>query len=111
MPRRVAWVEAMPPRLSPKTVEHIDSLFQPGSREPAIELLMHQCGNNLAFCEKSDEFQMERVRFAVLKLSEGDLEKLRKAIKLAQTDWRDLLMAAGFGHDVNAHKIWSPTHN
>jgi hypothetical protein len=47
---------------------------------------------------------MERVRFAVLKLSGGDLEKLRKAIKLAQTDWRDLLMAAGFGHDVNVYK-------
>lgn len=60
------------------------------------------------FCEKSDEFQLERVRFAVLKLSGGDLEKLRKAVKLAQTDWRDVLMAAGFGHDVNAHKSWSP---
>jgi hypothetical protein len=103
-------VEAMPPRLSPKTVEHIDSLFQPGSREAAIELLIHQCGNNLPFCEKSDEFQLERVRFAVLKLSEGDLEKLRKAISLAQTDWRDVLMAAGFGHNVNAYKSWNPAH-
>ncbi len=71
----------MSPRLSPKTLEHIDSLFQPGSREEVVELLMHQCGNNLPFCEKSDEFQLERVRFAALKLSRGNLEKLREAIK------------------------------
>jgi hypothetical protein len=101
----------MSPRLSPKTVELIDSLFQPVRREEVVELLMHQCGNNLPFWQKSDEFELERVRFAALKLSGGDLEKLRKAIKLAQTDWRDLLMAAGFGHDVNAHKGWSPTRN
>jgi hypothetical protein len=101
----------MSPRLSPKRLEHIDSLFQLGSREEVVELLMHQCGNNLPFCEKSDEFQLERVRFAALKLSRGNLEKLREAIKLAQTDWRDLLMAVGFGHDVNAHKSWSPTRN
>jgi hypothetical protein len=98
----------MSPRLSPKTVEHIDSLFQPGCREEVAELLMHQCGTNLPFLQKIDEFELERVRFAALKLSAGDLEKLREAIKLAQADWRDLLMAAGFEHDVNAHKAWSP---
>src|SRR5580704_7032158 len=65
-------------------------------------LLSHQCGENLPFCEKSDEFQLERVRFAALKVSKGDLRELQKAVKLAHTDWRDLLMAAGFGHDVSA---------
>ena len=32
--------------------------------------------------------------FAALKLSEGNLDRLREAIGLAKTDWRDLLMAA-----------------
>ena len=31
---------------------------------------------------------------------------LDKAITLAKLDWRDLLMSAGFGHDVNQHMIW-----
>ena len=31
---------------------------------------------------------------AALKLSEGNLDRLREAIGLAKTDWRDLLMAA-----------------
>lgn len=32
------------------------------------QLLLHQCGNNLPFCEKSDEFRLEPIRFAALKL-------------------------------------------
>ena len=100
----------MPPRLSPKTEEHIAALFPLKFKDEVADLLVYQCGNNIPFCEKSDEFQLERVRFAALKLSHGDMGKLQEAIRLAQTDWRDLLMAAGFGEDVNAHKRWSPTH-
>ncbi|RYE54393.1 MAG: hypothetical protein EOP20_11935 [Hyphomicrobiales bacterium] len=48
----------------------------------------------------------ERIAAAALKMSEGSLEKFGAAIKLAVKDWRDLLMAAGFGHDVSAHEAW-----
>jgi hypothetical protein len=41
-----------------------------------------------------------------LKLSEGNLDKLNRAVALAKTDWRDLLMAAGFGEDIKAHLAW-----
>ncbi len=51
---------------------------------------------------------MERIRFAVLKLSEGNMDKLIQAIELAQAGWRDVLMASGFGEDVEAHNRWSP---
>ena len=73
-----------------------------------FELLLHHCGNNLPFCEKLDEFQLERVRFSALKLSAGNIDKLKDAIELAKTDWRDLLVAAGFATDVTAHKSWIP---
>ena len=66
------------------------------------ELLIHQCGNNLPFCEKQDEFQLERIRFSALKLSAG--------IKLAKEDWRDLIVAAGFATDITAHKQWVPNN-
>jgi hypothetical protein len=49
---------------------------------------------------------LERVRFAALKLSEGNMEKLHRAVKLAKADWRDLLVAAGFADSVHAHKHW-----
>jgi hypothetical protein len=51
---------------------------------------------------------IERIRFAVLKLSAGDLKALQRAIDLAKIDWRDVLVAAGFCSDVTAHKSWWP---
>jgi len=39
-----------------------------------------------------------RVQIAVLMLAKGDVDLLRKAIKQAQVDWRDTLMAAGLGN-------------
>ena len=48
----------------------------------------------------------ERVQCAALKLSAGRMDGLYDAIALAQTDWRDLLVAAGFAEDTRAHKSW-----
>lgn len=69
-------------------------------------MLEEECGDNLPFCEHSGANALERVRFAVLKISEGDLCRLRGAIKVAQVDWRDTLMGAGFGYSVTAHEQW-----
>jgi hypothetical protein len=82
--------------LSFETVRRIEALFDGAERELACALLVEECGNNLPFLEGLDERQLERVRFAVLKLSLSDLGRLRQEIKLAQTDWRDVLVAAGF---------------
>jgi hypothetical protein len=49
---------------------------------------------------------VERIAAAALKVSEGSLERLEAATELAATDWRDLIMAAGFGHDLSAHEVW-----
>jgi hypothetical protein len=98
----------MSPPLSPDTERRIAALFPPNSTAEAAELLIIQCGNNLPFCDNHDEFQLERIRFAALKLSAGNIDKLKDAIKLAQTDWRDLLVAARFAHDTTAHKRWIP---
>jgi hypothetical protein len=35
------------------------------------------------------------------------MEKLGAAVKLANADWRDLLVAAGFADSVDAHKHWT----
>ena len=99
---------SMPPRLSQETERNIAKLFPPGSRAEASELLLYECGNNLPFCEKLNEFQLERIRFSALKLSAENIDKLKDAIELAKTDWRDLLVAAGFATDVTAHKRWIP---
>jgi len=95
--------------ISPETQRRLDILFlRPEDRAEAARLLAEECGNDLPFLEDLDERGLERFRFAALKLSGGDLSRLRSAIELAKTDWRDLLMAAGFGHDVRAHASWMP---
>jgi hypothetical protein len=95
--------------ISPETQRRLDILFRPADRAEAARLLAEQCGNNLPFLENLNEQGLERFQFAALKLSGGDLSRLREAIDLAKTDWRDLLMAAGFGEDTRAHTFWMPT--
>lgn len=85
----------MGPELSPQTLRRIDILFSAENREAAKTLLCEQCGNNLPFQQKADMYALERFRFAALKYSDGDLSRLEEAVKLAQKDWRDLLMATG----------------
>lgn len=97
----------MPEQLSPETERRIEALFPPSSRSEVAELLIHQCGNNLPFLEKFNAIELERFRFAALKLSAGNVDKLKEAIALAKADWRDLLVSAGFG-TVDAHKSWFP---
>lgn len=57
--------------LSPETQRRLELVFAPDDRSEAAELLTTECGTNLPFLEKLDMFQLERFRFAALKLSEG----------------------------------------
>jgi len=94
--------------LSEGTTQRIERLFSAGDRAGVVDILVHQCGNNLPFGEASTPTSLERIRFAVLKLSEGDLTKLLSAVHRAQIDWRDVLVWAGFGNDIRAHLAWWP---
>jgi hypothetical protein len=94
--------------LSEGTRKRIDVLFAEAERAEVVKVITDESGNNLPFCEGDTPEDLERIRFAVLKLSEGDTTKLRDAIRLAQIDWRDLLVAAGFADDLQAHSRWWP---
>jgi hypothetical protein len=59
-------------------------------------------------CEESTPEKMDRIRLAAIKLSNGVYVKLVEAVSLANTDWRDVLMAAGLGYDIDAHNKWVP---
>jgi len=96
------------PKLSPETQRRVNLLFRPEEQTIVATLLITECGNNLPFHDQLNEYELERFRFAALKLSNGNLDKLREAIELAKSDWRDLLMAAGFANDVTEHNRWLP---
>lgn len=93
--------------LTAKTRQHIAAIF-PDDQEIVADLLLKECGANLPFLENADPVRLERYRFAALRLSRGDLSKLDIVIELAKRDWRDLLVAAGFGEDTEAHLRWNP---
>ena len=79
----------------------------PQDAEVVGGILAQQCGTNLPFCKERDEYQLERVRFAALKISEGKLERFQKAVNMAKRDWRDELMWAGFAQTLTAHVEWA----
>ncbi|MDE3201486.1 MAG: hypothetical protein KGN79_11260 [Acidobacteriota bacterium] len=98
----------MPTALSEEVQLRVKILFKAEERAFASELLASDCGNNLPFCANSTPSELDRIRCAALKLSEGEIAKLKKAVVLAKLDWRDLLVAAGFADDVYAHEQWFP---
>jgi hypothetical protein len=92
--------------LSPETLRRVDRLFSPAHRAEASRVLVEECGDNLPLWYDNTPEGLERIRFAVLKLSTGDLDRLRKTVGMAQVDWRDVLVTAGFANSVEAHKHW-----
>ncbi len=94
-------------KLSPRTYQLIDELFPTVEQADVFRWLLEECGQNLPFQKDADEYGLERIRFAALKISNGDALKLIEAIELARCDWRDLLMWAGFGDSLSAHEEWA----
>ena len=95
-------------QLSPATRERLVALFKANDVSEAERLLAEDCAEGLPPVGEATPMGLERIRFAALRTSDGELNRLRDAIRLANTDWRDLLVAAGFAGDVDAHKSWWP---
>ena len=97
----------MTPNLSPRTQQLVERFFEPAERAELSRRLVEECGNNLPFCDKSDAYQLERIRFATLRIGLGDLNETMNAIDLAKHDWRDVLVWSGFANDLTAHDKWA----
>lgn len=95
--------------ITQNTRNRVRALFSPEEWADVEEMLDTRCGNSLPFLENLSPERLERFQFAALKLSEGDLAKLEEAVAVAQRDWRDLLVAAGFGNSLTIHKRWFPS--
>jgi hypothetical protein len=74
--------------LTPAVAQKIEALFPPESREAVST---HD--GRAVWCRPSSIHAHER---------------LRQEIEGAHIDWRDTLMAAGFGEDIHAHLKWNP---
>jgi len=94
--------------ITDQTRRRIETLFAESEWERVADHLLHECGDNLPMVEISYQQLAERIRFAALKLSGGNFQRLKDQTREAAIDWRDVLMAAGFGDDVEAHLAWEP---
>lgn len=93
--------------LSQYTKNVVHALYQSREALEVCDILENECGTEALYCDGWSPTQMERIRFSVLKLVKENTMILDSAIELAQKDWRDLLMTAGFGNELNAHERWA----
>jgi hypothetical protein len=91
--------------LQPDTLKRIQALYPKEQQDKIAQILENECAKGIA---PNNNAELERIRIAVLKMSNGNFDEFQNAIELSQIDWRDVLMSAGFGNDVNAHKRWFP---
>lgn len=98
----------MPVSLSDATEARLVRAFSSDAVQEARALLETDCAENLPLWNDYTPAGLDRLRIAAIKLSGGAIEGLVDALVLAETDWRDLLVSAGFGHDVKAHESWWP---
>ena len=88
---RAAMAERLDGPLEPVLQRKIEVLFPESERAEAARLVLEECANMPFVNFRSTLFY---VRAAVLKMSEGRLDELRRAIALR--DWRDILVFSGF---------------
>lgn len=94
--------------LTPRVQNAIQILFRKEEQAQVAELLDRDCGVSLPLMGAGKRDEVERVQLAVLKCGKGALEGTLNAVVLAQKDWRDILVQAGFGRDPVAHLSWDP---
>lgn len=75
------------PPLSPRLARRIHADFAQSGRAQEVCDLVERASDS------------ERIQTAIVLVSGGNLDALLDAISLAATDWRDVLMAGGLGHE------------
>lgn len=93
--------------LSLKTLDRVRRVFSKEHVNKVCARLERDCGDRIPLWPTKTPEGLERLRFSVLKMSGGSLEALDRALALAQQDWRDALMNAGFGRDPQKHLSWT----
>jgi hypothetical protein len=93
--------------LTDGTRQRLEMVFVPELRKQAEEILLKQFGTKMPGYKDASALEIERVRFAALKLSEGSLAKLREQLDVVSVNPHDLLVKAEF-LDIGDHLDWWP---
>ena len=86
----------------------IASHYFQSDAEWAIDLLQSFCENIAEYIfDKTSPESYERFCLAILKISKTSKEKFLDTIELAESDYRDLLVVAGFANSITIHNDWA----
>jgi hypothetical protein len=85
----------------------IAALFRPEDVAQA-ERRLESCTDDRRLIADVEGQGSDRIQLALIRFSDGSLERLELALDLFRRDWRDLLMASDFADDVRAHETWRP---
>jgi hypothetical protein len=83
-----------PVPLTTLVVAKVDQTFAPQDRREVMDLLIDECGRNLPLKADATSQSLDQIRLAVIKLANGNLDDLRRHIRTAKSDWRDVIGAA-----------------
>ena len=97
----------MPIPLSSRTEQVAAALFEEPELGHIIRRLLQEASENIPFQENSTPEEMERIRYAIMKLIVQNRKNENRAFEYVKTDWRDLFMAAGFGYCAEEHNRWA----
>ncbi|MFV2057949.1 MAG: hypothetical protein ACC707_15905 [Thiohalomonadales bacterium] len=82
--------------------------YFPDKSDTVVAQLQDYCEYLLEFfSEDSQPETYERFCLAILKIAKSSNEKLNEAVELGKTDYRDLLVSAGFGNSITIHNDWA----
>jgi len=91
--------------LTPLVLNVIQRDFPAADADLIGAILLDGCGDDLPMIHGPPD--IERIRLAVLKLAEGDVQVIPDHLGMARVDWRNVLMVAGFANDAGAHLVWA----
>lgn len=83
-----------PVPLTELLIAKIDQTFAPHDRRELMDFLVNECGRNLPQKAEATSLSLDQIRLAVLKLANGNLDELRRQVKIAKSDWRDVILVA-----------------
>ncbi len=89
-------------------IEAIATHYFQGESAWAKEQLQSYCEYMSKYIsDKTTLESYERFCLAILKLGKTSKDKFTQAVELGKYDYRDLLVAAGFGNSTTIHNDWA----
>ena len=95
-------------RLSAETEDRIDILCSPEQRDEMCSIL-ETCSKTNFELQAMNEFDLEPLRFAILKCSDGDVSRARLLAKKAARTPNLIVEQAQFAKSKKGHRLWIPS--